>query len=226
MNKLRFLHVSDTHGSLPKLKGKYNLVIHSGDFFPNSYEVINRNLIREAAFQLDWLNQKLRTIKDLLDGDLFLFIPGNHDFLHPDLMEKTLVSAGINAINISEKIITVGEFKFYGFPYIPDIGGTWNYEKKIPEMEIEVDKMVSALNETHVDVLVTHAPLYQSLDLTHGNETVGSTVIANAIDYKINQNMLPKVICHGHVHENCGVTVRNNILISNAATTQHILELI
>jgi 3',5'-cyclic AMP phosphodiesterase CpdA len=37
--KMRVCHISDTHGGFPKLSGRYDLVIHSGDFFPNSIAV-------------------------------------------------------------------------------------------------------------------------------------------------------------------------------------------
>lgn len=222
--KLRVCHISDTHGSLPRLEGRYDLVVHSGDFFPNSYEVMNKNITKEMAFQLDWLSQNLRKIKIWLQGTPMFFIPGNHDFLHPQLTEQTLASDGIIATDITEKVHTFLGVNFYGFPYVPAINGMWNYEKEIPEMELEVDKLVKTLNETYVDVLVTHAPLYQTLDLTHGNETIGSTVLSNALDYKIEKNRLPMYLLCGHCHEAHGVSIRGEMLVSNAACTAHTIE--
>ena len=223
--KMRICHVSDTHGGFPRLNGTYDLVVHSGDFFPNSYEVMNKNITKEMAFQLDWLNQNLRNIKIWLQGCKLLFIPGNHDFLHPALMEKTLTEDGIDAKNIMEKVVNVDDVTFYGFPYVPAINGMWNHEREIPEMEIEVDKMVKALNATYVDVLVTHAPLYQYLDLTRGNDIIGSTVIANAIDYKLNKDKIPTHLLCGHCHEANGIAIRDKMLISNAACTYHTIEI-
>jgi len=224
--RLRACHISDTHGGLPKLSGRYDIVVHSGDILPNSYAVMNRNITQEIAFQLDWLTQNLINFKKWLQGTTFLFIPGNHDFLHPDIIERTLNSEGIKAINLSNKRVMYEDVSFYGFPYVPEIGGNmWNYEKELPEMDIEVGKMLDVINKDYTDVIVAHSPLYQTLDLTKGNDCIGSTVLTNALDYKVKKEMLPTVICHGHIHESCGVAIRNSILISNAATTQHIIQI-
>lgn len=222
--RLRICHISDTHGGFPRLTGRYDLVIHTGDFFPNSYEVMNKNITKEMAFQLDWLTQNLTNMKRWLQGTPFMFIPGNHDFLHHALMEQTIASEGISVIDATEKVVTFGGVNFYGFPYVPAINGMWNYEREVPEMEQEVEKMVTALNDRYVDVLLTHAPLYQILDLTHGNEAIGSTVISNALDYKVKKEMLPLHLLCGHCHEANGVAVRGEMLVSNAACTYHTIE--
>lgn len=185
---------------------------------------MNRSL--EMAFQLDWLSQNIRNIKLWLQGQPLLFILGNHDFLHPQLMAQTLASEGITAINLTEQVVSFQNVNFYGFPYVPAINGMFNYEREIPEMELEVDKMVKALNQSSVEVLVTHAPLYQVLDLTHGNDTIGSTVITNALDYKVEDKRRPTYLLHGHCHESNGVTVRGDMLVSNAATTYHTIEIL
>jgi len=140
-------------------------------------------------------------------------------------MAQTLASEGIKAINLTEQVVTYEDVNFYGFPYVPAINGMFNYEREVPEMELEVEKMVKALNESFVEVLVTHAPLYQVLDLTHGNDTIGSSVITNALDYKVNDKRLPTYLLHGHCHESNGVTIRGNMLVSNAATTYHTIEI-
>jgi len=222
--KLRICHVSDTHGEFPHLHGRYDVVVHSGDFFPNSAAMMHKNLTQEMAFQLDWLSQNIRNIKLWLQGRSFLFILGNHDFLHPQLMAQTLATEGIAAINLTEQVISYENVNFYGFPYVPPINGMFNYEREIPEMEFEAEKMVKALNNSYVDVLVTHAPLYQILDLTHGNDTIGSTVITNVLDYKMNKEHLPSYLLHGHCHEANGLAIRGEMLISNAACTYHIIE--
>lgn len=221
--KMRLMHISDSHGGFPRLNGKYDAIIHTGDFFPNSRHVFdNKNL--EMAFQLEWLRDSIPLIKAWLQGHTFLYVPGNHDFLNHDLMEMELRSEGIEAINLTDRLFTFQGVNFYGFPYIPAINGAWNYEREIPEMQIEVDKMVEQLNKTHVDVLACHAPPYKMLDLSLGNQLLGSTVIADALDYKINKDMLPSYYLCGHIHEAHGVSVRNGVVFSNAATTYQIIE--
>ena len=222
--RLRILHVSDTHGHFPPLYGRWDVVVHSGDFFPNSQNVMNSNKQLEMAFQLDWLRQQATTIKRWLQGHPFLYTLGNHDFLHGDMMAMTLAEAGVNAQCLHDRNIHVQGLQFYGFPYVPAINGMWNYEREIPEMQIEVDRMVADLNKKKADVLVCHSPLHKTLDLTIGNQLMGSTVIANALDYKIEKDNLPSHYLCGHCHEGNGITMRNGILISNAAVTQTIVE--
>jgi Icc-related predicted phosphoesterase len=222
--KMRLCHISDTHGGFPRLPGRYDVVIHTGDFFPNSRHVFTGNKTLEMVFQDDWLKSQIATMKSWLQGHPFLYVPGNHDFLHSDRMEHVLRSEGINAIGLTDKVTTVEGVNFYGFPYVPYINGSWNYERELPEMQQEVDKMVEVLNKTFVDVLACHAPPYKALDLSLGNEILGSTVIANALDYKIARDMLPPVYLCGHIHEAHGITLRNGVLMSNAAVTQHIIE--
>jgi Icc-related predicted phosphoesterase len=223
---MRICHTSDTHGGFPKLHGPYDIVVHSGDFFPNSHALYNNgDKQAEATFQSEWLCLNIRNMKKWLQESPFLFVLGNHDFMNPDAMESLLRTEGITAINLTDKIITYDNVNFYGFPYIPYISGDWNYEREIPEMQVEVDKMVTELNNKYVDVLVCHAPIHGTLDKTWGNEVVGSSVIANALDYKISKDTMPSYYLHGHIHEAHGIAIRNNILVSNAGTTQHLLEI-
>jgi len=222
--KMRIMHISDTHGGFPRLYGRFDVVVHTGDLFPNSHHVGMGNKTQEMAFQLRWLRDEIPTFKSWLMGHPLLYVPGNHDFLHPDLMEHELRAAGLEVLSLTDKVTTFREVNFYGFPYVPAINGMWNYEKEVPEMQVEADKMVTALNKTYVDVLACHAPIHKVLDLSMGNEILGSTVIANALDYKIDKNMMPTTYLCGHIHEAHGLSMRNGMLVSNAATTRHIIE--
>jgi Icc-related predicted phosphoesterase len=223
--KMRIMHLSDTHGRFPRLYGRFDVVLHTGDLFPNSHHV-GSNKNAEMGFQLQWLRDSIPEMKAQLQGHPLLYVPGNHDFLHSSLMEFELRAAGLdNVFDLTDKLFTFRGVNFYGFPYVPAINGMWNYEREIPEMEKEVDKMVEACNKTHVDVLACHAPVYKCLDLSMGNQILGSTVIANALDYKIARDMQPTHYLCGHIHEAHGTAVRNGMLFSNAATTQQIIEI-
>lgn len=222
--KLRIMHVSDTHGNFPRLYGKFDVIVHTGDLFPNSHHVFNGNRAAEAAFQEQWLRDQMPEFKKWLNGHPILYVPGNHDFLSSVILEKDLRSEGVEAFDLTDKMLTFQGVNFYGFPYIPAINGRWNYEREIPEMQKEVQNMVAELNKQYIDVLVCHAPMYKCLDLSLGNQILGSTVISHALDYQVSKDMLPAFYLHGHIHEAHGIAVRNGILISNAATTQHIIE--
>jgi len=223
--KMRLCHVSDTHGGFPRLFGRYDAVLHTGDFFPNSQWVRVGDKVKEAEYQLQWLKDNISNLKQQLQGHPYFFILGNHDFVSPEKVEEVLLDTGVLAFNLTDKFVLYNGVTFYGFPYIPAIGGNhWNYEREIPEMQVEVDKMVGVLNLNQIDVLACHAPISNCLDLSLSNQVLGSGVIAHALNYKIKTEMLPKYYCHGHIHEANGLTTRNGILISNAATTFHIIE--
>lgn len=222
--KMRLCHVSDTHGKFPRLYGRYDAVIHTGDLFPNSHAVMVGDRQAEASFQLKWLRDSLEEFKGWLQGHPFLYVPGNHDFLPSSCMEFELRSIGLEAFDLTDKSLTFKGVNFYGFPYVPYISGMWNYERHMPEMSKEVDKMVEVINNNYIDVLACHAPPYKQLDLTMGNEIVGCQTMSTALDYKISKDMMPSYFLCGHIHEANGMTVRNGMMISNAATTRHIIE--
>lgn len=222
---MRLCHVSDTHGHFPRLYGRYDVVLHTGDFFPNSHHVGAGNKVQEAVFQFQWLRDNITEMKQQLQGHPYLFILGNHDFVDPQRMEAFLRSEGIDAHDLTDQVVTFQGVNFYGFPYVPAINGMWNYEREIPEMQKQVEPMIEALNKTYVDVLACHAPLHKVLDLSMGNEILGSTVISDALDYKVAPDMQPAYYLCGHIHEAHGLSLRNGMLVSNAATTHQILEI-
>lgn len=221
---MRLCHVSDTHGGFPRLLGRYDAVIHTGDFFPNTHHVVIGEKAEEAKAQMVWLEGNIADMKQQLQGHPYFFVLGNHDFVPSQEVEAYLRSEGVKAFDLTDKIVSYQGVNFYGFPYVPSINGMWNYERELPEMQVEVDKMVTVLNSSYVDVLACHAPMYKCLDLSYGNDILGSTVIANAMDYQINKGMQPMAYLHGHIHEAHGLTVRNGMLVSNAAITYQIIE--
>jgi Icc-related predicted phosphoesterase len=222
---MRILHCSDNHGTFPQMHGNFDIIVNSGDFFPNSPNVFSKNKNLEMAFQLQWLRNNLDNIKQWLGDHTFLYTAGNHCFLHPDAMEFELQKAGIKAYSLNNKLFSYQGVNFYGFPFVPDFGGTWNYELKLPEMQDKVNEMTEVLNKSFVDVLVCHCPPYDCLDLTYGGVKIGNTCINNMLDYKLFSHMVPTAYLTGHCHESAGITIRNGLLVSNAATTYQIIQL-
>ena len=221
---MRILHLSDTHGSLPRLNNRADCILHTGDYFPNSHHIMQGNRVREAEFQMRWLEDHVSELKGQINGHPFLFVLGNHDFVNPQLMAQFLNSEGIQAIDLTNQVVSFRDVNFYGFPYIPYIHGRWNYERQIPEMQQEIRRMVDVLNNTKVDVLACHSPIYGCLDYTIEYENIGNRPMADALDYKIKKEMLPTHYFCGHNHQPA-VAMRNGILISNMATSQCVIKI-
>jgi hypothetical protein len=142
---MRIQHTSDNHGFFQDLEGDFDVVIHSGDLFPNHCFGPKRvwsTLEVEKAFQTDWLKGRIETIKEWIKGKPFLFCSGNHDFIDPC---PILIAAGITAINLDDKVTEFEGHTLYGLPWVPFIEGVWNFELMDVEMREEIDRMLNNL---------------------------------------------------------------------------------
>jgi Icc-related predicted phosphoesterase len=224
---MRILHYSDNHGLMVPfpLHNSFNVVISTGDWFPNSHHVFDREYLKEAKFQMQWLRDNVEPFREQLRGYDFLFVLGNHDFVDPEWMEEYLRSEGIGAINLNNKCVLYGGIYFYGFPYVPVFHHQWNYELEISEMQREIRRLVDIVNENRVDVLACHCPPYGCLDITHEGVRIGNRQLSDALDYKIKPEMMPRCYLTGHDHNGTGVSIRNGMLVSNMATSQCIIEI-
>lgn len=218
----KIIHVSDTHGTLPYLRGNFEAVVLTGDFAPNfSYGVD-----KEPYYQIKWLEEQAPNIKNWLRGLTLLFTLGNHDYMNPYEMEAVLRAEGIDAYCLHDKITNFNNINFYGFPYVPPINGMYNYECDVNKMAHHIDNMVYKINSTYVDVIAAHCPIYGCLDYCYNQfQNFGNTLMANAFDYKINKDMTPSYYLCGHIHTSHGITMRKGVLVSNAATTTQVIEL-
>lgn len=223
---MRAMVISDTHGNFPEhivLLNRFDAVVHCGDFFPDTIYFGDPGLI--AKVQLNWLEKNLDKLKNVLSGRPYIYTLGNHDFVPSHKVEEMLKSVGIKAFDCEDKIVTVDNVNFYGFPYVPSINGMFNYECEVPEMNRHIDIMAEKLNKTYVEVIVAHAPMYQCLDYEGTGKSYGNQSMNNFFDYKIAKEMTPAYYLSGHIHRSAGISIRNGVGIVNAATTQIIVEI-
>ena len=190
---MKLFHTSDTHGYFPDLKGDFDAVIHSGDFIPNNVWGANRHrsmLDWEKAIQEHWVKANAETIKEWLGGRPFLFCSGNHDFIDPC---EFLQEAGVNAINLDNKVTEFEGKTLWGLPWVPFIEGAWSHELQSVEMKAEIDRMFDGLKERKArpDILVAHSPPHGILDGCLG-EHLGNTHLVNSLNYTFEQ--LPDLV--------------------------------
>lgn len=217
---LRVCHVSDTHGTFPRLLGTFDCVVHTGDMSPN-FQMDSH----EATKQMYWWEEKVEIIKRWLNGRPWLFTLGNHDFMNGYWLEAMLLSHGINAKCLHDQVHCHEGVNFYGFPYIPPIDGRWAYESTVSEMATHLDTMGQFLNAGYVDVIAAHAPPGGYLDLSFSNQRWGNSQMNSFLDYTLAKEMIPAYYLCGHIHEAHGLMMRGDMLISNAAVTHHVLEI-
>lgn len=217
--------MSDTHARFPNLsRENFQAIIHTGDIFPDPISL--HDLDNPSAYQIHWLENHLEDFKKMSDGKPFFFVEGNHDFIPANYVQQILNDAGIEAYSLEEKIVNYDGINFYGLPFVPYIDGSFNHERHPADMAIHIDKMAAALNKTYVDIIAAHAPPNGCLDLTFSqNNRFGNSAMNVGLDYKINKDMLPSHYLCGHIHSSHGIAMRNGMLISNAATVFHLLEI-
>lgn len=214
---MRILHVSDTHGTFPNLDPCADIIVHSGDLLPN----FSRGGPEEACRQMDWIRDNALLLRAWIGGRPFLFTHGNHDFCANTA--DLLVDAAIDAICLDDRVHVEQHVRFYGVPWTKHFTGEWNRELHPPEMQAVINRIPP------VDVLVAHGPPLGILDVNAYGEFCGCPTMRNALDY--GTIPMPALYLCGHIHESHGVTGRkmgtypDPILFSNAATTQHILEI-
>jgi len=218
----------------PKIDKDFDVFVMTGDFLPNKIWGANRNkhkLEKEKHFQADWLRKQAKSLQECIKNKPFLFCGGNHDFINPC---RILQECGINAIDLTDKVVDFMGFTWYGFPYIPVMEYNWNYEKNLEQMQYEGSMMINRLKDSNkldsLDIIAAHCPLHGILDKA-SNENIGNSVMNSLVSYKLPR--LPKLYLCGHNHEDGGkFTYLNGLdrttesmFISNAATTYRIIDL-
>jgi len=222
---MRIFHVSDNHGYFPKLPGDFDVVIHSGDFFPNHVFGPNRHrlsvLEEELSFQRRWIRYHIDTIKNWVKNKPFLFCSGNHDFIDPC---PFLLESGLQAVNLDNKVTEFNGLTLYGFPWVPFIEGGWNFELQDLEIRSETNRMKQKLEQSKAipDILVTHCPPYGKLDSVGPAIRLGNQFLTNSLIYSFKQ--LPKLLLCGHIHSGYGLDNIDDCTISNGAVADFLVK--
>ena len=226
-------HVSDTHGDFPDPTQDFDITIVSGDIFPDPKTTTYSHPAYPYAartYQENWILNNKQMLIDWSQGKHTYFIPGNHDFVEPKFVVGFLDWISVSntyQLHTHNPGLHEKDVSLYGFPYIPWICGTFNYELDDFGMLTAVQNMRCEFNEFgYPDILVCHAPPYGILDKAY--EHLGNRRLLNMLTYDIHESLLPKLVLFGHIHENNGIEVKEfgstKILFSNAATTHNYLE--
>ena len=215
---MRILHYSDNHGAMIHFKGKYDIVVNSGDFAMD----YNIPFTQRKFYQTEWLKKVAPHLKASLHNTPFLYTLGNHDFQDPWEMEDILRSNGIDAHCLHDKVVSHSGVNFYGFPYIPPITGSWQYERTVDEMKELIAPLKEAISNYQVDVIVAHAPPHGILD---EDQHYGNSVMTNMLMYEVLAENVPGYMFVGHCHRSYGIMKLGDMLVVNSATTSNIIEI-
>ena len=225
---IRLMHVSDTHGQFNPLIGDFEIILCSGDFLQNDWANMTperRGLKKtEPPFQKMWLLKWADKFREWTQNKPFIFCTANHEFLDPGLIEKILQDNGVDAHCVDNKIYTYDSLNITGFSFVPYHFGSWNNELMNDEMIDKVERLGYFIEDNKIDILLAHAPIANILDYDKPQDKhLGNGAMLNALEYK--WKYLPQLYCCGHIHSAHGFAHYKEMLISNAATTQHIIEI-
>ena len=226
---MKFSHISDTHAGFKKLSSETNIVIHSGDMLPNAPYY---DLDRIKEFQYFWMVDNIEKFKSWIGNRRFYFCAGNHDFLDSETIVHILKNNSIDAVDITNTLVKDENFTIYGSPYVPYIVGEWNYELNQTQMKSYVYSTIKELFANNkLDIFVSHAPIYKVLDQSKDSKVIYGNYGIQPLNTLFNylpENQFPKYCLVGHIHSDNGIdftTYKGLMIVSNAATTENVLEL-
>lgn len=193
--------ISDTHNQhegLGTLDG--DVLIHCGDMLDLFDR--NENDLRKVD---EWFGEQ--------QFDLILCTGGNHD-----LLLEEMVLSGVepfdNAIFLQDRHYTHKGIVFYGAPWTPKLLGHAFYQSDSGLLE------KWSIIPDIVDVLITHTPPLDILDVSSRGKSLGCPYLAAAVE-----RVVPKVHCYGHVHFSSGQVQSEQTLFVNASSVNSDLQL-
>ncbi|CAJ0646794.1 16262_t:CDS:2 [Entrophospora sp. SA101] len=200
---IRFVCVSDTHNMV----NSRNFTVPEGDVLLHSGDLTKVGTVDQLEQAVNWL-------KDLPHRHKIV-IAGNHDLiLHKEFYETNwsefhtvkdnhdkaigiISKVGNGFVYLQESSYVIPEigYKVYGSPWTP-----WFYDWGFNGERGEFLKEIwSRIPET-TDILMTHGPPSNILDLVDGTENVGCEDL-----YQRVEEVKPLVHLFGHIHESYGI---------------------
>jgi predicted phosphohydrolase len=188
---MRIVCISDTHAQHRRMTiPDGDLLLCAGDFTRSGDEADVRDF--DA-----WLGTLPHAHK--------VIIAGNHDFA----FERTPDAATWirHATYLQDSGCVVGGLRIWGSPWQPRFfDWAFNLDRGAPL------KAVWDLIPDDTDVLITHGPPWEVLDVTSRGQRVGCEELAKAIT-----RVKPRLHVFGHIHESYGQVERDGVIYVNAS---------
>jgi Icc-related predicted phosphoesterase len=243
MNPLKILHISDLHGNVKILrrildKGlSFDWIVLSGDIAPTHVAYISDrsdgyrkiDIEKEAAHQAQWATNALKPWIDNIPHKKLIIVNGNHDFcdyakVFPEAITQFKDSRTIDIDGVKVGL-AVG---------IHPLAYEWHEELD----DYQFNNLLMNL-DPKIEVLITHAPANQVLDMNYGGQHIGYNCLYSKLFGSRMGNHYPyftnlRLHMFGHAHESNGIKVieieaeeiypARKITFSNAACAAHILD--
>lgn len=189
---MKIVCISDTHEKHKQVKlPKGDVLIHAGDFTWVGKE-------KPTLDFLDWFESQPFKHK--------IFVSGNHDFYfeHGKNLER-LKGRGFHYLMNSEVVLDQ-RVRIWGSPFTPEFMN-WAFMGTPATL-----KPVWSQIPANLDVLITHGPPFQILDMTTDGCHAGCPLLLEKV-----KEMKPKYHIFGHIHEGYGMRESNESTFINAS---------
>jgi Icc-related predicted phosphoesterase len=177
------------HGTLPKIE-PCDLLLIAGDVCPTHDH--------HWQYQAAWMDNYLRRWLDTVDAKEVVAVLGNHDFIgekHPNLISKDLRWTLLDL----DDTVKFG-LKIWGSPY-QNFFCNWAFNA--PEGDVE-EKFLADIYRNipdDADIIISHGPpRLGTLDVTVSGVETGSHTLLKRVE-----EVQPKLLVTGHIHEGYGV---------------------
>lgn len=175
--------MSDTHNQACPLVPDGDVLIHAGD-------ATNRGSPWEIVRFVEWFGALPHKHK--------IFVAGNHEIAlekeeHNGVLVQMIEDAGIRYLRDDHCVIDGNVF--WGTPWQPEFCD-WAFN--LPRGKKLREKWALIPDDT--DVLITHGPAFDRLDMTFDNRLVGCHDLRRRVD-----GLRPKAHVFGHIHHSYGL---------------------
>lgn len=199
---MKFVAIADTHG-----KHK-DLTIPSGDMLIHAGDISMKGDEDEIIDFLNWFDEQNFKHK--------ILIAGNHDFyFETESQEQIEELLPKNITYLKDSSTTINEFKIWGSPITP-----WFFNWAFNRHRGEQINRHWDLIPPDTDILITHGPIFRTLDKNSEGQHVGCKDLFNKV-----QEIRPKVHICGHIHESYGTADKMGIKFINASVVNKNYEL-
>ena len=186
--------LSDTHNC------NEQIAVPDGDILIHAGDATIRGTQFEVEEFLQWFSSLPHKYK--------IFVAGNHDWLYETNNRfARLLTAKFNIKYLQDSFVEIKDTKVYGSPWQPRFYD-WAFNLRRGEEIAEKWKMIPA----DTDILVTHGPPHEILDLTPNGDSAGCEELRKAIE-----RIRPKAHIFGHIHSGYGTIEKFNVKFINAS---------
>lgn len=196
---MKIVAISDTHAQ------HRALTVPSGDVLIHAGDITHQGEISIFEDFLLWFSKHPHPYK--------IFIGGNHDFNlvphHSNYERSKQLISKHDIIYLHHESCTISKLNIFGSPYTPAFNG-WAFNVEPPRLPLYWDAIPAC-----TDILITHGPCRDRLDLTADNRSCGDDALLKKV-----QTLNLKLHIFGHIHRNENqpqIKKENNLTYVNAS---------